>query len=147
MLRLYVVCINNKDNHLLDLEEKEELLELFRPSIHDAGMVFTQQAALNAIGELTKGKSDSHTMEIIMSYFLPHIGELNFKQKALYLGYIVNRLLLVFNKLEKPTNRDSYTHKRIEVSGMLISDLFKEYYNLQKRNILLINSNVLHYIM
>ena len=122
---------------LLDLEEKEELLELFRPSIHDAGMVFTQQAALNAIGELTKGKSNSHTMEIIMSYFLPHIGELNFKQKALYLGYIVNRLLLVFNKLEKPTNRDSYTHKRIEVSGMLISDLFKEYYNLQKRNILL----------
>jgi DNA-directed RNA polymerase II subunit RPB2 len=122
---------------LLNLEEKKDLLELFRPSIHDAGMVFTQKSALGYIGSLTKGKSNNHTMEILMSYFLPHIGELNFKQKALYLGYIVHRLLLVYNNLEKPTNRDSYTYKRIEVSGMLISDLFKEYYNLQKRNILL----------
>ena len=57
-----------------------------------------------------------------MNYFLPHIGELNFKQKALYLGYIVNRLLRVVTGIEKPTNRDSYLYKRIEVSGMLIRE-------------------------
>ena len=32
-----------------------------------------------------------------MDYFLPHIGELNFKHKALYLGYIVKKLLLVLH--------------------------------------------------
>ena len=30
-----------------------------------------------------------------MNYFLPHIGEMNFKSKALYLGYMVKNLLAV----------------------------------------------------
>jgi len=120
---------------LLDIKQNENLLDLFRPSVHDAGLVFTQQAALGYIASLTKGKSNSHTIEILMNYFLPHIGELNFKQKALYLGYIVNRLLQVVTGTEKPTNRDSYLYKRIEVSGMLIRDLFVEYYKLQQTSI------------
>ena len=120
---------------LLDIKQNENLLDLFRPSVHDAGLVFTQQAAQGYIASLTKGKSNSHTIEILMNYFLPHIGELNFKQKALYLGYIVNRLLQVVTGTEKPTNRDSYLYKRIEVSGMLIRDLFVEYYKLQQTSI------------
>ena len=122
---------------LLDLEDNKSLVETFRSSIHDAGLVFTQQAALGYIAYLTKGKSIDHAMEILMMYFLPHIGELNFKQKALYLGYIVNRLLRVVTGKEKPTNRDSYLYKRIEVSGMLIYDLFREYYTLQQKHIFL----------
>jgi len=31
---------------LLDIEKNKDLLELFRPCVHDAGMIFTQQAAL-----------------------------------------------------------------------------------------------------
>ena len=120
---------------LLDIKKNKNLLDLFRPSVHDAGLVFTQQVALGYIASLTKGKSNSHTIEILMNYFLPHIGELNFKQKALYLGYIVNRLLQVVTGMEKPTNRDSYLYKRIEVSGMLIRDLFVEYYKLQQTKI------------
>jgi len=120
---------------LLDIENNKDLLEMFRPCVHDAGMIFTQQAALGYIAQLTKGKSNSHTMEILMNYFLPHIGELNFKQKALYLGYIVNRLIRVATGIEKPTNRDSYLYKRIEVSGMLIRELFVEYYKIQQLNI------------
>ena len=55
-----------------------------------------------------------------MNYFLPNIGELNFQQKAYYLGYIVYNLLLVFTKLEQPTDRDSFKFKRVEVPGMTI---------------------------
>ena len=120
---------------LLDMERNKNSIELFRPSIHDAGLIFTQQAAVGYITSLTKGKSNSHTTEILMMYLLPHIGELNFKQKALYLGYIVNRLLRVVTGVEKPTNRDSYLYKRLEVSGMLIYELFREYYTLQQKNI------------
>ena len=63
-----------------------------------------------------------------MNFFLPHIGELNFKTKAFYLGYIVKRLLDVYTGQEKPTDRDSYEFKRISVTGKLIHDLFSEYY-------------------
>jgi DNA-directed RNA polymerase II subunit RPB2 len=130
--------ISDKDiitSCLLNIKQNEHLLEYFRAAIHDAGLIFTQAAALKYIATFVKGKSISHTMQILMVYLLPHIGELNFKQKALYIGYVVKRLLLVVNGSEKPTNRDSYKYKRLEVSGMLLYQLFREYYDLQQRNI------------
>ena len=101
---------------LLDMKQNEMLIDLFRPSVHDANYVFTQLQALRFIATFTKGKTISSVMEILMNYLLPHIGELNFKDKAYYLGYMVKRMLLVYTKQEKPTDRDSYSYKRIEVS-------------------------------
>ena len=66
---------------------------------------------------------------------MPNIGESNFTQKSYYLGYIVYNLLLVFTKLEKPTDRDSFKFKRVEVPGKLVYDLFKEYFKLEQDNI------------
>ncbi len=116
---------------LLDMNKYEEYIDLFRPSVHDAGYIFTQQAAINYIKTLTKGRSQEHVLEILMNYFLPHIGELNFEIKALYLGYMVKRLLLVYTKTEKETDRDSYRYKRIEQPGMLLYGLFREWFKKQ----------------
>jgi len=120
---------------LLDIEKYEYFLEQFTPSVYDAGFIFTQETALKYISPLTKGKTISHVKEILMIYFLPHIGELNLRDKALYLGYIVKKLLSVSLGLEKPTDRDSYKYKRIEMSGMLMQQLFREYYILEQKNI------------
>jgi DNA-directed RNA polymerase II subunit RPB2 len=70
-----------------------------------------------------------------MNYFLPQIGELNYIQKAYYLGYIVYKLLLVYNKSDKPTDRDNFKFKRVDSPGRLLYDLFKEYFSLQQQNI------------
>jgi len=120
---------------LLDIEKYDYLVEYFRPCVHHAGLIFTQTQALKFIAELMKHKTTSHVLDMLSSYFIPHIGELNFKDKALYLGYIVKSLLLVVNKNEKPTDRDSYGYKRIEIAGTLISQLFKEYYTKQLKTI------------
>ena len=122
---------------LLDIDKFKFMVDLFRPSIYDAGKIFTQAAALKFISLFTKGKSMAHALEILTMYFLPHIGERNFKQKALFLGYMANRLLKVLIKSEKPTDRDSYLYRRLEVSGILISQLFKEYYIKQQKDIFL----------
>ena len=122
---------------LLDMKKNELFIDLFKPSVYDAGHIFTQQSALKYLSTLTKGKTVEHVMEILMIYFLPHVGELNFKEKSLYLGYVVFRLLRVFTGLEKPTDRDSYAYKRIEVSGQLLYQLFREYYILQEKKIYL----------
>ena len=63
-------------------------MEYFRPCVHDAGRIFTQTQALKFIAELMKHKTVSHALEVLSSYFIPHIGELNFKSKAFYFGYI-----------------------------------------------------------
>jgi len=120
---------------LLDLDKNESMVDLFIPSVHDANKIFTQQTALEFIAELTKRGTISNVMEILSDYFLPHIGELNFLDKAYFVGYMVYRLLKVFTKEEKPTDRDNFRFKRVELSGTLIYDLFREYYLIQKKDI------------
>ena len=120
---------------LLDINKNDSYVDLFIPSIHDAGKVFNQSVALKYIASLTKGKTIPHVLEILSNYFLPHIGEVNFIDKAYFLGHMVKELLKVYTKENKPTDRDSFTFKRVELSGSLLYDLFKEYYNLQQKNI------------
>ena len=120
---------------LLDLEKYQTYMELFIPSIHDASRIFSQITAIKFIATFTKGKTIPHVLEILMNYFLPHIGENNFTDKAFYIGHMVKELLKVFTKENKPTDRDSFKYKRVDITGYLLYDLFKEYFTLQQRNI------------
>ena len=120
---------------LLDLDKYSSYISLFIPSIHDAGRIFTQETALKYIATFTKGKTIPQTLDILMNYFLPHIGTINFQDKAFFIGYMVIELLKVYTKDNKATDRDSFLFKRVELPGSLLSDLFKEYYTLQHRDI------------
>jgi DNA-directed RNA polymerase II subunit RPB2 len=122
---------------LLDLKTNSNMIDLFIPSIHDANRIFTQQVALEFIAKFTKRQTISAVQEILMNFFLPHIGEDNYLNKAYFIGFMVNKLLRVFMGKEAPTDRDNFKFKRIETSGSLIYDLFREYYLIQNRNIFL----------
>lgn len=130
---------------LLDLEKYENMVDLFIPSVHDAGGVLSQQTALMYIASLTKINTVTYVLEILADYFLPHIGEIAYIQKAYYLGYIVFRLLNVSLGIEVPTDRDSFRYKRVELAGSLLYDLFKEYYAIQQRSIHLEFEKKLYY--
>jgi DNA-directed RNA polymerase II subunit RPB2 len=120
---------------LLDLDKNSDFIDLFIPSVHDANKIFNQQTALEYIASFTKRGTISSVMEILSDYFLPHIGELNFLDKAYFIGYMTFRLLKVYTKQEKPTDRDNFRFKRVELTGSLIYDLFREYYLIQKKDI------------
>ena len=122
---------------LLDLEKNASMVDLFIPSVHDANKIFTQQNAIEFISQLTKRGTKSSVNEILSDYFLPHIGELNFLDKAYFIGYMVYKTLKVFMKEENPTDRDNFKFKRVELSGSLLYDLFREYYLIQNKDIAL----------
>jgi len=130
---------------LYDLEKNADMMEAFVPSVHEAGGIMTQKGALEFMAVLTKGKTTETVLEILADYFLPHVGEMNFIEKAYYLGYMVNRLISVHLDIEQPTNRDSYRLKRIETPGAIIGDLFREAYNLQQKYIHLWYEKVLFF--
>jgi DNA-directed RNA polymerase II subunit RPB2 len=130
---------------LLDLEKYEYMTDLFVPSVHDAGSILSQTTALKYIASLTKGKTVTHAIEILTDYVLPHIGETNYVQKAYYLGYMVFRLLSVRMGFEPKTDRDNFKYKRIELVGSLIYDLFREYYNIQQKEIYVNFEQILYY--
>ena len=120
---------------LLNMSENKDLIELFRPSVHDANKIFTQRAAIEYIGVFIKGKSVVQAQQILMNFFLPQIGELNFQSKAFFLGYMVNKLVRVKAKIDIPIDRDSLKFKRIKIPGKLLHSLFNEYYAQQIKRI------------
>jgi DNA-directed RNA polymerase II subunit RPB2 len=130
---------------LLDLDKYENMVDLFIPSVHDAANILTQTTALEYIASLTKGKTVNDALEIISDYFLPHIGEINYIPKAYYLGNMVFRLLSVATGLERPTDRDNFKYKRVELVGSLLYDLFREYWNIQLRQVHLEFEKAMYY--
>jgi len=120
---------------LLDLNLNESYVDLFIPSVHDATKIFNQETAIQYIATFTKRRTTTGVLDILMNYLLPHVGTDNLLDKAYFIGYMVNKILRVFTKEEKPTDRDNFAFKRIELTGTLIYDLFREYFLIQKRNI------------
>ena len=125
-------------------DDDPRMMELLRPSIYDAGKIFTQQLAIEYMAPFTKYLRDYHVYFILSDYFLPHINDLSqpprhfsydLLEKAHFLGYMVNKLLRLSIGLDVPTDRDSFQFKRVEPSGVLLSDLFKEFYKAQMKDI------------
>jgi DNA-directed RNA polymerase beta subunit len=47
----------------------------------------------------------------------------------MFLGHIVNKLVKVCLGMTKESDRDSYLYKRVDISGFLMANLFRDYYN------------------
>jgi len=103
-------------------------MDWFLPSIHDAASIQSQHDALTYLSILIKGRTIARALHILADYFLPHIGDIHFLEKAYYLGHMVQRIYMVSNSIEPPTDRDNYKYKRVELIGSLLKDLFREYY-------------------
>jgi DNA-directed RNA polymerase beta subunit len=64
---------------------------------------------------------------VLCTEFLPHVGR-EFHKKALYLGSMVNKLIKCFLHLKEFDDRDSYINKKIDSPGVLMANLFRQYY-------------------
>ena len=68
--------------------------------------------------------------DVLTNELLPHVGTQYYK-KALYLGYMVNKLLKCYMGIIGFDDRDSYINKRVDTPGSLIGTLFRQYYGKQ----------------
>lgn len=64
---------------------------------------------------------------VLATEFLPHVGR-GFHKKALYMGYMVRKLLMCFLELKEFDDRDSYINKKIDTPGVLMANLFRQSY-------------------
>jgi DNA-directed RNA polymerase beta subunit len=73
-----------------------------------------------------------HLESLFRNAFMPHITSDKFddvfKVKAIFLGYMVNKLLNCYLGRTGQDSRDTFVNKRIDLPGDLIFDLFKQYY-------------------
>lgn len=68
-----------------------------------------------------------HVVKILENDFLPHMGK-NITNKAIYTGYMCNRMLNCIIGRVDVDDRDSYVNKRIDHIGVLLGQLFKQFY-------------------
>jgi len=126
---------------LLDINSKknQRISAQLGACSEDACDIHTQNDALNYLLKVlgTTGtpkeylEQPERAIEIlkntIRNDFLSHVGPL-FRKKALYLGSMVKKLLMIHMGYMEYDNRDSYLHKRIDTPGILYSNLFRQCY-------------------
>ena len=126
---------------LLDLDDPQsrDLLPLLQASVIEANKYMTKADALRHITasvaytpinmDKEKGAKKKHdfTVDVLNNDLFPHCKSA--KQKLFLLGYMAKKLLLTSIKVLPPDDRDSYLNKRIELTGTLLNNLFRNYFN------------------
>lgn len=127
------ILLNIKD------ELNKKLLDALHASIIDANKCLTQQDAIKYITtyamytpinmdkETGARKKMEFTMDILNNDLFPHCHTMT--EKKYFLGHMTNRLLLVNFDIIKGDDRDSYLNKRIDLTGTLLNNLFRNYFN------------------
>ena len=126
-----ILDVNNINN--------KKLLNLLQASIIDANKYCTQQEAFNYImtqviftplnmdKETGAKKKLEFTNDVINNDLFPHCKIST--QKIYFLGYMTNKLLQTSIGLRSVDDRDSYVNKRIDLTGILLNNLFRNYFN------------------
>ena len=125
---------------LLDMETSESklLFEFLQDALYRERQnkqlgeyVLTQKEALQYISK--SAGSMAKALKLIQTDFFPHVGD-NFIDKAYYLGYVTRRLLCVRFGIDNVTDRDSFAFKRVDLSGFLLANLFRESFKQFQRD-------------
>jgi DNA-directed RNA polymerase II subunit RPB2 len=126
---------------LLDIDDPKyvEILNALQASIIDANKYLTQEEAIEYITNLvvfTPINMDRETglrkkrefaMDILNNDLFPHCRTT--EQKVYIIGYMAKKLIQTSLGWLPPDDRDSYLNKRIELTGTLINNLFRNYFN------------------
>lgn len=124
--------------HVDEDDPHSPVAEFLRHSLLDApyGVVRTQTEALEALRTLLSSAVDRTTDAVkyaLVEDVFPTAGT-RFDVKAKFLGDAVRKLILTVQGTVLPENRDDMRHKRLDVSGHLIANLFRDFYNRYRMN-------------
>ena len=120
-------------------ELTDRLLKALQASIIDANGIMTQEDAIryfisqviftpiNMDKETGAMKKREFAHEVLHNDLFPHCNTA--KQRLFFLGYMANKLLRAFFEINKQDDRDSYLNKRVDLTGALLNNLFRNYFN------------------
>ena len=123
----------------IDSECNAEILETLRASVVDANHCMTQDAAIKYITtyaayttmnmdkETGAKKKREFTMDVLENDLFPHCKTT--PQKIYLIGYMAYKLIKTSKGWLPTDDRDSYLNKRVELTGTLLNNLFRNYFN------------------
>lgn len=132
---MIVLNVNNNS----ELKETARLLSSLRASIVESNNHMTKESAmalitsyamftpLNMDKDVGLQKKHDFVANVLDNDLFPHCRTMT--QKLYFLGYMANSLLRVSFGWEPVDDRDSYLNKRIDLVGILLNNLFRNYFN------------------
>ena len=105
--------------------------EFLKTIIRDSYFIETQEQAIEYIGQfamhtISKEKKTKYSLQVLETEILPHLGIIaTNKEKCIFLGHMISRLLNTCSNIRQCDDRDNYFHKRVEISGTLCYTLFR----------------------
>lgn len=108
---------------------RQQIQDFLRPSIVDSNFAFTQDAAGAFLKSYVSLKTLDNLHFVLQRNLFPNLDNTDHMLKARYLSYNIYQLVRVCLSLAPVTDRDNYMFKRIGISGFLLGDIFKDYYN------------------
>jgi DNA-directed RNA polymerase beta subunit len=123
----------------LDNKDNQRIITELMACCEDACDIHTQEQAQAVLIRIMTGVNKTvNATELLMNNiandFLPHVGK-SFRRKALYLGYMIRKMVRIFLGYDTYDNRDSYMNKRIDTPGILMSNLFRQCYGKMTKEI------------
>jgi len=126
---------------LLDINQPDNniLLQFLHASITDSNKYMTHEGAIQHISsyaiytpinvdkETGNRKKREFTLDALENDLFPHC--VTNSHKLYLLGYMANKLIKTCLGITKVSDRDSYENKRIELTGTLLNNLFRNYFN------------------
>ena len=122
-----------------DTNNNEAILTSLQASIIDANTILTHEDAMRQLTsnvmytpmhmdkETGAKKKRDFAIDILNSDLFPHCKTAT--QKIYFLGYMALRLIKCSLGILKQDDRDSYMNKRVDLTGALINNLFRNYFN------------------
>ena len=132
--------------HILLTTDNQTMNELLRESIYDVGPFYSQESSLNYLSSFLKQGEQSiqRVYDIFHEYLLPHLNhnennpdsffKNELENKAFFIGMMVNKLLKFYCGIIPATDEDSFNNKRVSLPGSELAILFREYYEILKKN-------------
>ena len=123
----------------IDNEKMKKMLFGLKASVVQASKYITKEDALNYIVNLAmytpinmekeagERKKKEFTISVLENDLFPHCK--TDVQKKYFLGFMANKLLSTSFGWISPSDRDSYINKRIDLTGTLLNNLFRNYFN------------------
>jgi DNA-directed RNA polymerase beta subunit len=118
--------------HDLDNDKNQRIINELMACCEDACDINTQEQAENVLIKIMIGSNKNADNRALLHHniehdFLPHVGK-SYRRKALYLGYMIRKMIRIYLGYDTYDNRDSYINKRVDTPGILMSNLFRQCY-------------------
>ena len=146
-------CVLYKENKIIESYIQSILLDADKIGSQEKAIFHICEYSLNTI---MKERKQKYIIQILNNELFPHLGVPSLKEhKAMFLGHMLNKLLMTYTGYRKMDDRDHINNKRLELSGYLLCELFRTLFKrfirtiepqLEKRQDIVVITNRLNMI-